>query len=309
LLKVYAPASIGNLNVGFDLLGLAISPINGYLLGDCVSVRIAEKFALTCSGIFSKELDNDIKKNIVWKCWALFSKTIKTNLSISIILEKNMPIGSGLGSSACSIVASLVAMNVLFKSPLSTEKMLNLMGKLEGEISGSIHYDNVAPCYLGGLQLIVNEKKMIAQSIPSFKKWIWIVAWPGTKVSTELSRSILPDRYSRQVCIDHSRHLSGFIHASYTNQSSLAAQCMKDIVAEPYRKKLLPSFSKAKKLVTKMGALTCGISGSGPTFFSVCTEISIAKKIAFWLSNNYLNNKKGFVYICKLDKKGARQIR
>ncbi|QCI19290.1 homoserine kinase [Buchnera aphidicola] len=309
MVKVYAPASIGNINVGFDLLGIAISPISGKLLGDCVSIKMSKKFKITCSGCFSDELPSDLKKNIVWKCWILFSKIIKKDISVSINLEKNMPIGSGLGSSACSIVASLVAMNILFGTPLSSKEILCLMGQLEGEISGSIHYDNVAPCYLGGLQLIIHKKDIISQSIPSFKKWFWIIAWPGTKVSTELSRSLLPNVYSRSICIEHSRNLSSFVHASYTNQSNLAANCMKDLIAEPYRKKILPKFLEAKKLAMNLGALSCGISGSGPTFFSVCQDITKANNIAMWLSKNYLDNDRGFVDICRVDTVGARKIR
>jgi len=69
-----------------------------------------------------------------------------------------MPIGSGLGSSACSIVATMVAINEFFGNPINNTKLLKFMGKLEGEISGSIHYDNVAPSYLGGLQFIIKKK-------------------------------------------------------------------------------------------------------------------------------------------------------
>jgi hypothetical protein len=79
---------------------------------------------------------------------------------------KNMPIGSGLGSSACSVVAALVAMNEFCGKPLNETRMLALMGEMEGRISGSIHYDNVAPCYLGGMQLMIEENGIISQQVP-----------------------------------------------------------------------------------------------------------------------------------------------
>lgn len=81
-------------------------------------------------------------------------------------LEKNMPIGSGLGSSACSVVAALVAMNEHCGKPLNDTRLLALMGELEGRISGSIHYDNVAPCFLGGMQLMIEENGIISQQVP-----------------------------------------------------------------------------------------------------------------------------------------------
>lgn len=117
-----------------------------------------------------------------------------------------MPIGSGLGSSACSVVAALVAMNEFCGKPLNESRMLALMGEMEGRISGSIHYDNVAPCYLGGIQLMLEENGIISQQIPSFDEWLWVLAYPGIKVSTAEARAILPAQYRRQDCIAHGRH-------------------------------------------------------------------------------------------------------
>ncbi|QCI25412.1 homoserine kinase [Buchnera aphidicola (Sitobion avenae)] len=308
MIKIYAPASIGNVGVGFDILGAAIVPINGMLLGDFVTVQLSEKFNLINKGIFAEKLPKDTEENIVWKCWLKFCKIIKKNIPVSIILEKNMPIGSGLGSSACSVVATLVAMNEFCKKPLSSKELLLLMGEVEGEISGSIHYDNVAPSYLGGLQLILNDSEIISQTIPSFKNWFWIIAWPGVKVSTSEAREILPKKYNKEVCVKNSRHLAGFIHASYSKQPYLAARLMQDFIAEPYRIKLLPNFLKTKEKIKKMGAISCGISGSGPTIFSVTDNIQMAKKISSWLTKNYLQNKTGFVHICFLDLKGVRKI-
>ncbi|ALD15156.1 serine kinase [Buchnera aphidicola (Aphis glycines)] len=308
MIKIYAPASIGNVGVGFDILGAAITPINGDLLGDCITIKRSEKFQLFNKGAFSNQLPENHKQNIAWKCWSKFCNVVKKNIPVSILLEKNLPIGSGLGSSACSVVATLVAINEIFNSPLNSKELLLLMGEVEGEISGSIHYDNVAPSYFGGLQLILEDTHIISQTIPNFKNWLWIVAWPGIKLSTAEARKILPKKYTKDVCVKNSRYLAGFIHASYTQQSDLAARSMKDFIAEPYRSKLLPNFFENKKQVKKLGAISCGISGSGPTIFAISDNIKIAKKISLWLEQNYLQNKTGFVYICYIDTKGVRKI-
>ncbi|MFW5407828.1 homoserine kinase [Pectobacterium brasiliense] len=308
MVKVYAPASIGNVSVGFDVLGAAVSPVDGSLLGDCVSVEAADLFSLRNEGRFVSKLPDNPKENIVYQCWELFCQEIGKTVPVAMTLEKNMPIGSGLGSSACSVVAGLMAMNEFCGKPLDDTRLLTLMGELEGRISGSVHYDNVAPCFLGGVQLMLEENGIISQPVPSFDDWLWVMAYPGIKVSTAEARAILPAQYRRQDCISHGRYLAGFIHACHTGQAELAAKLMKDVIAEPYRTKLLPGFAAARQAAEDIGALACGISGSGPTLFSVCNDMASAQRLVDWLRDNYLQNDEGFVHICRLDTTGARQL-
>ncbi|RJX70529.1 homoserine kinase [Vibrio sinensis] len=307
---VYAPASIGNVSVGFDVLGAAVSPIDGTLLGDRVLVSKGEQaFSLETAGRFVAKLPTDPKENIVYDCWRVFARELDRKgielLPVAMTLEKNMPIGSGLGSSACSIVAALDALNRFHAEPLNETELLALMGEMEGQISGGIHYDNVAPCYLGGLQLMLEELGIISQEVPCFDEWFWVMAYPGIKVSTAEARSILPSQYRRQDVIAHGRHLAGFIHACHSNQPELAAKMIKDVIAEPYREKLLPGFADARKYAASAGALATGISGSGPTLFSICKEKDTAERVARWLEQNYVQNEEGFVHVCRLNKQGS----
>ena len=105
--------------------------------------------------------------------------------------------------------------------------------------------------------------------------------------------------------IAHGRHLAGFIHACHSGQPELAAKMIKDVIAEPYREKLLPGFADARKYATSAGALATGISGSGPTLFSICKEQDVAERVARWLEQNYVQNEEGFVHVCRLDKQGS----
>lgn len=313
--EVYAPASIGNVGVGFDVLGAAISPINGDLLGDRVILEPnhQHQFSLQCIGPFFEKLPPRMEDNIVYGAYLAFvAEMEKQGLpvqSVAMTLEKNMPIGSGLGSSACSIVAALDALNQYHEQALDQQTMLRLMGEMEAAISGSLHYDNVAPCYLGGLQLMLEQNDLISQSIPCFDHWYWVMAYPGIEVATAEARAILPEKYARSDVILHGRHLAGFIHACYTNQAQLAAQMVKDVVAEPYRASLLPGFTQARRYAEDQGALATGISGSGPTLFTISDDLSIAQDLSQWLLKNYIQNEDGFVYICKLDRNGSRCTR
>jgi len=308
---VYAPASIGNVSVGFDVLGAAVSPVDGTLLGDRVHVKQGEQpFSLDTAGSFVDKLPKDAKDNIVFDCWQAFCRELdKKGLAakpVHMTLEKNMPIGSGLGSSACSIVAALDALNQFHELPLTQDELLEVMGEMEGKISGSVHYDNVAPCYLGGVQLMVQELDIISQEVPSFAQWYWVMAYPGISVSTAEAREILPCQYRRQDIIAHGRHLAGFIHACHSGQPELAAKMIKDVIAEPYREKLLPGFADARAYAASAGALATGISGSGPTLFSICQQQDVAQRVASWLEQHYVQNEDGFVHVCQLDKQGSK---
>ncbi|MBG6245893.1 homoserine kinase [Candidatus Symbiopectobacterium sp. 'North America'] len=308
MVKIYAPASIGNVSVGFDVLGAAVTPVDGALLGDCVTVTAADSFSLRNEGRFVGKLPSEPKENIVYQCWERFCQEVGKTIPVAMTLEKNMPIGSGLGSSACSVVAGLMAMNEFCGKPLDDTRLLALMGELEGRISGSVHYDNVAPCFLGCIQLMIEQNGIISQPVPAFDDWLWVMAYPGIKVSTAEARAILPAQYRRQDCINHGRYLAGFIHACHTRQPALAAALMQDVIAEPYRTRLLPGFAEARQAAKDIGALACGISGSGPTLFSVCDDMEKAQRLASWLQDNYLQNDEGFVHICGLDTTGARQL-
>lgn len=308
MVTIYAPASIGNVSVGFDVLGAAVTPLDGSLLGDCVSVTASDRFSLACRGRFVASLPANEQENIVYQCWQRFCAEIGHELAVEMVLEKNMPIGSGLGSSACSVVAALAALNRFAGDPLTPHQLLTLMGELEGRISGSVHYDNVAPCYLGGVQLMVEAQGIISQPVPCFDEWLWVMAYPGIKVSTAEARAILPPHYPRADCIRHGRNLADFIHACHTRQPQLAAALMQDVIAEPYRSGLLPGFLEARQAAEHLGALACGISGSGPTLFAVCDDQAVAQQVAHWLAQHYLQNEQGFVHICRLDTAGARQL-
>jgi homoserine kinase len=196
-------------------------------------------------------------------------------------------------------------LNRFHDQPLDETELLALMGEMEGKISGGIHYDNVAPCYLGGLQLMLEELGIISQEVPCFDEWYWVMAYPGITVSTAEAREILPSQYRRQDIIAHGRHLAGFIHACYSGQPELAAKMIKDVIAEPYREKLLPGFAEARKYAMAAGALATGISGSGPTLFSICQDKEVAERVARWLEQNYVQNQEGFVHVCRLDKQGS----
>lgn len=315
--KAFAPASIGNVSLGFDVLGAALAPIDGTLLGDWVEVTNANAFQLTQDGRFVHKLPNNIKENIVTKCYEFYQNALINAgfkpLEISLHLHKNLPIGSGLGSSASSIVAAFYALNAhaekIYQTTIfSNDTLLDMMGELEGQISGSVHYDNVAPSYLGGMTLMSGLNEPIAINLPVFDDWYWVSCYSGLSVSTAKARELLPKEYALSDTLTFGRQLAVFVHALHTGNKKLAASMMKDVIAEQHRKVLLPEFDNARNFSEANGALSFGISGSGPTVFAVTESLNDAEAIQAHLNKHYIQNEDGFSHVCKIDKAGTRVI-
>jgi len=318
--SVFAPVSIGNLSVGFDTLGLALAPVDDSLLGDTVSVQtltheqtqtnVRNQFELT--GTHAHTLSRNKQDNIAWQCLLAFEAALREHelplKPVKLTLHKNIPVSSGLGSSACSVVATLAALNEFYQNPLNDTKLLALMGKLEAKISGSLHYDNVAPSFLGGLQLMLNHGNKVTQSLPFFDDCFWLIAYPDVVVSTKAAREILPQNYPRETLIEFGQNLAGFVDACHRQDKSTAFALIKDVVAEPYRAKLLPNFENARNVMLDLGALCVGISGSGPTLFCAVNDLTRAQNCQTWLQQNYLQSELGFVQICKIDTQGTRRV-
>jgi len=308
--SVFAPASIGNVNVGFDVLGMAVTPIDGSLLGDVVTVEAAPNTKLAVVGAFANKLPSEPKNNIVWLSLVLFNQALerlgKIPETLKLTLDKKMPVGSGLGSSACSVVAGLAALNAYYQNVFSKAELLYMMGQMEAQISGSLHYDNVAPCFYGGLQLMVPDEQIITRTVPSFDDCYYVMAYPGIEVSTKAAREVLPLQYSKQDVIQFGQNLATFVDACHRQDKRQAFAQFVDVVAEPYRQNLLPKFTDAKKHLYESGCLGVGISGSGPTLFAITDDLDVAKKAAQWLEQEYLSTALGFVHICKADLQGAR---
>lgn len=313
LLTVYAPASSGNVSVGFDALGLALAPVDGSLLGDCVSIMQGDPddWTLCIDGEFAHALPQDQELNIVISSCRRFEKAaLAAGIVIrplNITLDKRLPVGSGLGSSASSIVATLVALNQYFGRPLDRPALLNLMAEMEGSISGEVHLDNIAPCLLGGLRLCMPGSAR-QYGLPWPGHWQSVVAWPGTRLETRPAREVLPVNYDRKTVVAHAAQFALFVHQLHQGEAGAAANCLVDLLAEPYRKSLLPGFEEARTALAQMGALATGISGSGPTVFCIVDDSRVAEAAADWLEKHYLQNESGFVHICRADLAGARKV-
>lgn len=316
-LSVYAPASIGNLSVGFDALGLALAPLDGSLLGDRVQLRLLPgeeergDWKLEVIGPFADALPEDQEDNVVISCCRAYQaagaeKGVEIQ-PLHILLDKQLPIGSGLGSSASSIVAALEALNRWHDHLLGSRELFQLMARMEGGISGEVHLDNIAPCLYGGLRLCP-PGAYHEYPLPWPGAWRIVVCWPGTRLVTRDARAVLPEAVPRNLAVRHGAQFAEFIQSLHTGNVKRAAECLVDHIAEPHRRRLLPGFDQAKTALLGIGALAVGISGSGPTIFALVDDAAITANTAVWMAENYIRNEQGFVHVCRADLGGARSM-
>jgi homoserine kinase len=314
-LVAYAPASIGNVAAGFDLLGAALAPLDGSLLGDLVHVARAPVSNFQLTGPFASALSDDTRPNLALRARDLFVEAVRAGGGeagpFAITLEKRLPVASGLGSSASSIVATLVGLQALCGEPLGGSDLLGLAGKAEGLTSGSMHLDNVAPSLLGGLQLMVpgRDGAPATRRLPWPSDLLMAVVHPDYRLSTAESRRVLPERPGWHEAVDFAGNLASLVQALHSDDRALLARCLRDPIVEVHRAPLVPGFHAAQAAAKSLGALGCSLSGSGPSVFAVALDEAQATVICAAMRAAFAEaglDSQGWV--CALDPEGARVI-
>jgi len=263
----FAPASVGNVAVGFDVLGHSFDAI-----GDRVAARrIAEPqvriASITGSAV---ELPLDAQRNTAGMAAFSMVRDLGLDFGVELAIEKGIPIGSGLGGSAASAVAAVVAVNALLPQPRSQLELLKFAMQGEAVASGAVHVDNIAPSLFGGLVLTVGIDDPNVKQIPVPAGVRCVLVHPHMQLATRAAREILNRSIDLSNVIWQSANLAGFLTGCFTNDLPLIRASLEDVVIEPQRKTLIPGFDAVKEGALCNGALGCSISGAGPTVFAWC---------------------------------------
>ncbi|MGB2869603.1 MAG: homoserine kinase [Bacteroidota bacterium] len=301
--KVFAPATIANLGSGFDVLGIAIDEP-----GDIVVAERTREPGLDFS-VQTKQGDIPPgSKNVASHVARLLLDNIMPPFGIKMVLHKQMPIGSGLGSSAASSVASVVATNALMPKPLKKTDLLRFAVEGERLASGSPHADNAAPSLLGGACLIRSYDPLDVISIPVRNSIVWVVIHPHTVIRTEEARNMLPKAVTLQTAIRQWGNISGLTVGLASGDLTLLRKCVEDAIAEPVRGNLIPGFYEVKEAALKAGAFGCSISGSGPSVFAITSSFRSAHSVAKIMNRTFLKaaGVKCDVYISRINRDGAK---
>ncbi len=304
-ITAFAPATVANVGLGFDFMGFAVTGA-----GDRVTISVSgldRKTRLRRGGPFGSLIPADPEVNTAGvSARAFLDKYGEPGTGLDIYVEKNLPLGSGLGSSASSSAASVLALNEIFGNPFPLDELILFAMEGERAACGTAHADNVAPSLLGGFLIIRSYDPLDIIRLKCPDELYCAVIHPHIEVKTSDARRILKHEIpmgdvTRQ-CANVATFITGLIKEDFT----LLERSMHDLLAEPRRINLIPGFEEARKAAMETGATGCGISGSGPSVFALCRGEEVAKPVSRSIQKAFMNaGLESDVFISPMNSPGA----
>ena len=305
--RVFAPATVANVACGYDVLGFAIDAP-----GDEVVARHSTKPGLRIVEITGDDgkLPKEVSKNTAGvAAQDLLRHLGMLDRGVELEIHKQMPSGSGLGSSAASAVAGAYAVNKLIGEPLTKKQLLPFAMMGESSADGAWHADNVGPCLLGGIVFIRSNQELDIAQLPVPKR-LWVaVVHPELEILTKVAREILPKEVPLENVTQQVGNLGGLLCGLIQEDYELISRSIHDVIAEPRRQKLIPDFYRAKRDAMTSGALGFSISGAGPSVFALCEGEETARRVGAEISRVFsevpIENQ---VYVSKINPNGVHVI-
>lgn len=302
--KVFAPATVANVTCGFDILGFAVDAP-----GDEITLYKSDSGQVRIVRITGDDglLPLDPLRNTCGAVIDMFLKDLGSTQGIDIYLDKKMPLGSGLGSSAASSVAAIYAINELLGKPKTLEQLLPYAMEGERVACGSAHADNVAPGLYGGFVLIRSYDPLDVIRLKTPNALFATLVHPQIEVKTKDAREILRKQIYFKDSVKQSGNVAGLVAGLLMSDYDLISRSMHDYIVEPVRAILIPGFNVVKEAALQLGALGAGISGSGPSIFALSRDIETANRIANKMKSIYSDfDIEHETYVSRINKIGPR---
>ena len=300
----FAPATVSNVACGFDVLGFALEEP-----GDEVTARFAS------AGVHIDEitgdggrLPRDAGRNTAGVAVSAFLKHTGDPRGIVLSIRKGLPLSSGLGGSAASAAAAVVAVDALLETQASIETLIACA--LEGERlgAGSSHADNIAPSICGGFVLVRSAAPPDIVRLPVPPGLTAVVVHPDLEIETAKARALLGTTVDLGDAVKQWANLGAFVHSLHTGDLALLSRSLEDRIAEPKRAPLVPGLAEIKQAAADAGALGCSLSGSGPSLFALCADAPTARRVADAMSAAVVRRIGGTpqAYVSEVAARGAR---
>ncbi|MEC4849011.1 MAG: homoserine kinase [Nitrosarchaeum sp.] len=302
-ITVKAPSSTANLGPGFDVFGLAVDAF----FDEITLTKKKSGVSIVTKDNIPTNPDNNtaglVVKNML--------KKLKIKDGVEIKIKKGVPAGFGMGSSAASAAASVIAFNQMFELKLDDSALVEFAGFGEKASAGSVHYDNVAASVLGGFVIVRTNPLDIIKIEPpmNLRMCIAVPTLEVPKKKTKVSRGVIPKKVRLSDSIANLSNAAAIVAGFMRKDPDLIGKSIKDVIVEPARQHMIPGFIKVKENALKAGALGVTISGAGPSVIAFSKSSADLKKISLAMSKGFAStDTKCKTVICK-PSKGAIVIK
>jgi len=303
-IKIFSPATVANVACGFDVLGFCLDTI-----GDEMIVRKVAKKGIFITKIEGANLPYEAHKNVAGVSALALIKEANPDCGFEIEIYKHIKPGSGIGSSSASASGSVFAINELLGKPFNKTQLTYFAMQGEALASKCEHADNVAPGIFGGFTLVKSIQPLEILEIPTPSDLYATIIHPQIEIKTAEARAILPKEIPLENAITQWANVGSLIHGLHTSNYDLISKSLQDVVVEPYRSKLIPFFENVKSTAIHAGALGCGISGSGPSIFTLSKSIDTAKRVELAMREIYAETNIAFeTYVSQINTEGIKVI-
>ncbi|MFD0836169.1 homoserine kinase [Mariniflexile aquimaris] len=301
-IKIFSPATVANVACGFDVLGFCLDSV-----GDEMLIRKIDKKGIFITKVEGFDLPYETELNVAGVSALAMYEAAKPDCGFEIEIYKKIKPGSGIGSSAASAVGSVFGMNELLGRPYNKTQLTEFAIKGEALASKCEHADNLAPAMFGGFTLVKSMSPLEILEIPSPDDLYATIIHPQIEIKTSEARAILPKEVALQNAITQWANFGSLIHALHTSDFELIQRSLNDVIVEPFRSQLIPHYHDVKNEVLKAGALGAGISGSGPSIFSLSKGLKTAMNVADAMKNVYAKTHIDFdIHITKINTEGIK---
>lgn len=303
-ITAFAPATCANVAVGFDILGFAFAGV-----GDYVTLTPRNDQHIVIERIDGdSSLPQAVEKNVASAVVQAVCRDRQLPYGFSLQLKKGIPLGSGMGGSAASTVAALVAVNAFLDEPLTRAQLIHYALLGEEVASGHRHLDNVVACLYGGLVLVHTREPLEVVSLPLPDVYC-VIVHPHLRLDTREARHVLAPMLPLARYVEQSAHLAAFIASLYQNNPFLLQRSLTDVLIEPQRAALVPGFYAVKQAAIDAGALGVSLSGSGPSLFALTRDHAAAVQVSAAMQQAFMTeNIAADVWVTRMSAEGARIV-
>lgn len=244
-----APASSANLGPGFDVLALALE------LRCRVTAQASDDWKVAHEGAQQPDVDSDDA------VLAGARLAVGEDRPVTLLVDNEIPIGRGLGSSAAALAAGAAAALSARGETVNPRHVFELVAEAEG------HPDNAAAAVYGGLILVCAGGE--ARRLPIHPGIRPILAVPKQVFLTAEARKLVADTVSREVAVRTAARISALVTGFLTGGAEFFADAQGDELHEAPRAKLRPDTAELVTRAQDAGALHAAWSGSGPSVIAL----------------------------------------